>query len=134
MSIASIRAALETALNAMSPALATAFENVTYTPVQGAPYQRVNLLLAGPDNSEISPGYIERGIFQVTLAYPIDTGPAAAAARAILLRSTFKCGNSFSNGGITVLIMTTPQVGPGMIDEDRYVLPVKVRFQAYVPS
>lgn len=128
-----VRAALEVALAAMSPALGTAWENVPYSPVTGTPYQRVNLLLAEPANDEIGGGiYMEQGFMQVSLAYPLDTGSAAAAARADLIRSTFHRGASFSASGVTVNIERTPEIAPARIEEDRYVLPVKVRFYAHI--
>lgn len=130
--IASIRTALETALNGMSPALSTAFENAAFAPVSGTAYQKVNLLTAEPDNSAYGSHYIEQGIFQVTLMYPLQTGPAAAAARAELIRSTFYRGASFTSGGISVIVNKTPSISPGSVDGDRWMVPVKISWFAYV--
>ena len=52
MTIVAVRAALETALAAMSPALPLAYENVPYTHVPGTPFARVYLLPARPENPE----------------------------------------------------------------------------------
>jgi hypothetical protein len=130
--LVAVRAALEIALAAMSPNLASAWENTPYVPVAGTPYQRVFLLAAPPENLEIGPIYIEQGILQVSLAYPLDGGPQAAAARAELIRSTFKRGASFTASGVTVNIERTPEIAPAQIEQDRYVLPVKVRFFAHI--
>lgn len=130
MSALAIRAALETALAAMSPALATAWENTPYTPVNGTPYQRVNLLLADPSQPEIGRMTQERGFMQVSLAYPLNAGPSAAATRAELIRDTFYRGRSFTASGITVTIEKTPEISPAMIEPDRYVLPIRIRFFA----
>lgn len=132
MSVANIRAALETALLTISPSISSAWENVPFTPVVGTPYQHVTLLTAEPDNPEFGRGYMERGIFQVNLFYPIGDGAAAATARAALIRAKFERGVSFSAGGTTTTIDRTPSVGPGRIEDDRYFLPVKVRFYAHV--
>jgi hypothetical protein len=134
MSVANIRAALETALLTISPSISSAFENVPFTPVVGTPYQHVTLLTADPDNPEFGSGYMERGIFQVSLFYPIGEGAAAATARAALIRAKFVRGASFSAGGTTTTIERTPSVGPGRIEDDRYFLPVKVRFYSHVRS
>lgn len=133
-SISAIRAALETALASMTPPLATAYENAAFTPVQATPYQRVNLLLAEPDNSEIGPHALERGIFQVTLCYPVGAGPAGAQGRAELLRTTFARATSFAASGIAVRITRTPEIAPAQIDGDRYELPVRIRFEAEIPA
>lgn len=130
MSLVSIRAALEAALAAMTPALATAWENAPYTPVVNTPYQRVYLLAADPLNPEMGTHTIERGYLQISLAYPLNTGPATAGARAELIRDTFYRGRSFTAGGVTVIVEKTPEVSPAIIEADRYVLPVKVRFFA----
>jgi hypothetical protein len=134
MSAVAIRAALETGLNGMSPALGSAWENTTYTPVTGTPYQEVALLLATPDNTEFGPNYLEQGFMQVTLCYPLGTGAAAATARAQLLRTTFKRGNAFVSGGVTVKCLKTPQILPGQPEGDRYRLPVRIPFLANVTA
>lgn len=131
MSLVAVRQALETALAGMSPALATAWENVPYTPVNGTPYQRVYLLAAEPDNPEMGTMATEKGFLQISLFYPLDTGPAAAMARAELIRATFIRGASFAASGVTTTIERTPEIAPAMIEEDRYHLPVRVRFYAH---
>lgn len=130
MSVVKVRAALETAVSGMSPALSTSYENVPFTPVQGTPYQRLNILFAEPGNQEYGANYQELGFMQLTLFYPIETGIGAANARAELIRQTFKRGASFTNSGLTVVIERTPEVKPGVNDGSFYVLPVKIRFYA----
>lgn len=134
MSAVLIRSALEVALAAMSPALATAYENAPFTPVQGTPYQQVWLLPATPDNSLIGRAgmYRQDGFLQVDLKYPLSTGPAAAATRAELIRSTFYRGASFTASGVRVNIERTPEIMPGRVEEDRYVLPVRIAFYSFI--
>lgn len=133
MSIVKIRAALESALNGMSPALATSWENVSFTPTTGTAYQQVNLLCAQPDNSEYGRTHREAGYMQVKLMYPVQIGTSTVAARAELIRSTFYRGASFVSGGVTVNVTHTPEVSPGSVEGDRFALPVKVRFTAFIP-
>lgn len=125
-----INAALQVALNAMSPALATAWENVTFVPVNGTPYQRVFFLYAEPDNEEFGTGYLDQGYMQINLMYPLDAGDGAARARGELLRTTFKRGNSFTSGGQTTTITRTPAIGQGAPDGDRWAVPVRIRFHS----
>lgn len=129
MSQLAIRAALETALNSMSPALSTAWENVAFTPpVSSTPYQRAYVMFATPDNSVIGNEWIERGLFQVTLCYPLQAGDAAARARVALLRAEFYRGRTLTSGGTTVIIERTPDAGGGTADGDRWIVPVRVRW------
>ena len=132
MSLAAIRIALETALDAMSPSIQTAWENMPYQPVVGTPYQAVYMLTATPDNREIGAGYTEQGILQVNLFYPLDAGPAAALARAELIRATFPYAATFTATSGSVLITQTPEIAPARIEDDRYLVPVKIRFESYV--
>lgn len=132
MSVVAIRAALESALNSMSPSVSTAWENVAFTPVAGTPYQIVNVLFAEPDNREYGSRHQERGYMQIRLMYPQAVGTATVAARAELIRTTFYRGASFTNGGQTVIIEKTPEIAPGAVEGDRYAVICKVRFWANV--
>lgn len=135
MSIVSIRAALETKLNTITPAISTAWENHPFTPVDGVPYQRVYLMPATPSNPTMGDGYYrEQGIFQVSLFYPLQTGAAAAAARAELIRSAFKRGVSMTSGGVTVQIGNTPEISQGRVDGDRFHVPVRIFWFAGVTA
>jgi len=84
MSQISIRSALETQLNTLVPKVSTQFENVVFTPVTNVPYQSVHLLMNTPDDPVIfSPGmYREKGIFQLTLRYPLGNGTIAIMTQA----------------------------------------------------
>lgn len=131
MSIVSIRAALETRLNSLTPALATAWEGVPYTPVTGTPYQQINLLLSATENPTLGDKmYRVTGFLQVLLCYPPGTGPKAASTRAELIRDWFPRGLGLSSGGIDVLIDRTPAIAPAIIDADRYRIPVTIYFSA----
>ena len=135
MSLPLIRAALEKKLALLSPALVTSYENVPFNSVSGIPYQRVNLMLATPDNSMIGGFmYREMGIFQVSLCYPLSTGPANAEAKAQALRLHFRRGTSLIEGTLTINIISTPRVSPAMVDIDRYVIPVSIPWQCDITT
>lgn len=141
MSNVAVRSALEAALVAMTPALATAWENMPYknadgtdgTPTPGVPYQQVHLLAARPARLEMSGKWSrEQGFMQIDLKYPLNAGSGAAAARAKLIRDTFYDGRSLSASGVTTLIEGEAEISPGRTEPDRYVVPVKVRFYANI--
>jgi len=135
MSIALIRRALESELKAVSPTFNTAWENVSFKPPNSStPYQEVNILFARPFNAEVAPNHQELGYMQVKLMYPLKKGTAAVSTRAELLRSTFTRGNSFTNGGVTVNITDTPEVLPGIVDDGRFAIIVKIRFRSFIPN
>lgn len=127
MSVNSIRAELETVLNSITPGFATAWENVSFTPSEGVPYQRVNFLFANPDDYSINTEYSQSGYMQVALFYPLQAGSKDALTYAQLIRDTFKIGNTYAG----VIINKTPEIGAARIDGDRYMVPVFVRFIRY---
>jgi len=129
MSSLAIRRALETAVAAITPALSTCFENVEFKPVSGTPYQRVSILLAKPQNPTFGNAHTRRvGYMQVDLCYPQNVGPAAAAARADLTEAAFYRGLSLTANSVTTVIDRTPEIAPGRMEGDRYIIPVRVYF------
>ena len=131
MTISLIRSALETRLLSITPAMSTALENVPFTPASGVPYQRSNLLPNTPDDGQMASSvYFEKGIFQVMICFPIGTGPGAAEARAQLVKNAFKRGTTLVQSGVTVIIMNQPSVASAMIEEDRFCIPISVRYQS----
>lgn len=125
------RGALQTKLDAMSPALSTAYENVAFEPVPGIPYQAAYFLPATPENPTMGDDYYRMiGIFQVDLFYPLSVGTGAAEARAELIKAAFKRGTSMTSGTVTVITDKTPEISPGRKEGDRWHIPVKIRFYA----
>lgn len=134
MSATAIRSALQVALSGMSPALSTAWENVSFTPQNGVPYQKAFLLFAKPDNSEYGANYREQGIFHINLMYPISAGTTAPESRAEMIRQAFKRGSSFSSDGVDVVVDKTPELSGGVRDGDRWALSVKIQWHAQVST
>lgn len=135
MSQVKIRAALQKALDTLTPTLATAKENQDFTPVTGTPYQALHLMPAMPDNAVMGAGmFIEAGILQVSLMYPLGQGTGPSQLRAELVRSLFKRGRTFVEAGVRVHCTKTPKVGPGFKDGDRWHLPISVHWHAYIAT
>lgn len=133
MSNLNVRRAFEKRLALMTPALSTQYENVAFTPVVGTPYQKAFLLPAQPENPTMGDGYFrEVGLFQVTLCYPINTSPQAAATRAEAIATHFARATSMIEAGQTVLVMRTPTIGGAFITDDRYNIPVSIFYQSEI--
>ena len=132
MSRSKIRAAFEIALNDMAPPLATAFENELFTkPDAGTPYQECWLLAGRPDNSSLgSAHYIDIGVFQISVKYPLGDSSGPADQRAELIATRFKRGTTLSSGGVNVLITRTPHIGIGRKQDDCYRLDISISYQA----
>jgi len=132
MSIVKIRQALETGLSTITPALATAYENVSYTPVTGIPYQTVYVIPNNPDNLTLGDSlFFEKGYMQVSLKYPLGNGTVACATQAELVRQKFKRGATFTKDGISVWMNATPSVS-FVTEADRYTAVVKIYFYSQI--
>lgn len=130
-----VQAALERRLMSLSPQLATAFENLAFEPIAGQPYQRVHLLVNRPvDLGLANDGKEERGIFQISLFYPLNVGRVEAQIRAAQLQGLFKPPQDLAEQGITVLIRDTPFAGSGVPDGDRWHVPVSVYWRCFVAT
>lgn len=134
-STVSIRAALETALAAITPPISTAYENAPFTPAQGTPYQHVSLKMARPVPMEQGQRiHRHEGFMDVQLRYPVGAGPSAAQTRAEAICAAFYGGRPITSGSVTVTIDRTPHVAPGWVGDDRYQLPVRIHFWANLRS
>lgn len=111
----------------------TAYENVTFIPTAGKPYQKFTLMEAKPDNPTIGAGFKrEKGYFEVDLFYPQGQGSGAARSRADSLIASLKRGTALSDGTYQATILPSPYTNPGRGDGDRYMLPVIIPYFANV--
>lgn len=106
----------------------TAFENVTFVPIVGLPYEEPIVAMITPNDYALADGAQQRGIFQVALKYPIGQGSGAATARAEAIKAGFAKNLRLTSGGQLVKIMRTPEITRTGIDGDRDVTLVRIRF------
>ena len=133
MAILNIKRAFEKKLAAMSPAISTAYESVSFTAVPGTPYQRTQLLPRRPENPTMGDGYYrEVGEFQIFLAYPANKGAAEVLARAELVQQHFARGTTLVEGAHEINIMRTPQIAGNIIVSDRIIVPVIIQYSVGV--
>ena len=127
-----IRQALETYADTLAPKLPTAYENVNFSPPVG-PYQAYFVLFAEPDDAGYKDSdYFQRGIFTIVLLYPTNQGPGNADARAKLFRQHFKRGTTIALPKYSVVVERTPEITGGNIEDNRFVVRVRVRWYAQV--
>lgn len=129
MSQIKIRQALEAALATITPKVDTQYENIAYTPKTGVPYQAAYLIMNRPDNPTLGDSfYREKGIFQITLRYPLLGGTISVMTQAEKIRNLFSRGQTFTKDTIRVLIDKTPEIRTLPNEADRFVVAVKVPF------
>jgi len=134
MSLAAIQSALEKRLLTLAPQLPTAWENVTFTPPSSM-WQRVNHLINVPRDLALERTLrMDRGIFQVTVHAPINTGRLAAMQRAELIRDHFAPVLMLTEGAVRVDIVDTPRIASPMPDEAWWAVPVSVYWSAFIAT
>jgi hypothetical protein len=107
----------------------TAWENMQFNPVAGAPMQRVYLVPAKPENPSMGSAHTrELGHLYVILYYPVQQGTFDISTRAELLKSTFKRGASFTLDEITVHIPSTCVVTGGEPEDEFYIASVRIPY------
>jgi len=132
MTTAQIKGALEVALNTITPAISTSYENVAFTPPDAlTPFQIATTVFATPDNAEYGASSMVLGVFYVRLQYPLNQGTAAALARAELVVVKFKRAASFAAGLSAVVVSKTPEINIIGVELDRFAVLVKIPFHSY---
>lgn len=134
MSQVSIRAALDTKLDAVSTNFPTAEENVKFYPKVGVPYQESFLIPARPANPTLGGSHHrEEGIYQVNLHYPIQRGTGDVTTRAELIKAAFSRGTTMTNSGVNVVVMGTPEIKKGFPgDRGWWIVPILIRWYAEI--
>ena len=90
--------AFEEAINAITPTIATVYENVSFTPTINVPYQELYDIPSSNDHLFInSANYEALGVFQITLRYPSGKGTKDVSNRAELYVSSFPVGTKLTS-------------------------------------
>jgi len=110
----------------------TAWQNIPFTqPAANTPWQQVWIPSSDAENPTMGDNFYRiHSYFQIDLMYPLLKGTAAIDTRIGIIKSTFKRGESFTNGGITVKIENTPNVVDYGPDGNFYKKCIKVRYWA----
>ena len=130
-----IRELLEERIQALEPTFPTAWEGKVFQPTTGVAYQRVALLpgkpLGGIFGSEFK---VETGVLQIDIFYPANRGTAAPTAKAQGVLTQFRRGLSFSEGVVTVRILTHPFMSPAPADAAWQRAVVSIPFAAEIAA
>jgi len=131
--LVNITKAFHARLDTVNPSLETAYESVSFTPIEGVPYQRVQLVPRTPENPTLGDTYYrEVGEFQIFLCYPSNKGTLDILERAELTRDAFKRGLTLVEAGTVITIMRTPSIGAPGITGTRLVVPIIVKYKVDV--
>lgn len=134
MAIIQVKRAAERKLNTLTPIVPTAWEGVSFTPPDTV-YQRVQFMIQSPDDPVLGTGfYRERMTMQVFIIGAANKGTSEVISRAELVRNHFKKGTVFTEDGVHIHVLRTPQVAGTTIASDRIICPVLIELVAEVYS
>lgn len=127
-----IRKAFEKRLAAMPNGLGvsnTAFENTSFKPVLGKPYQLSRLIVLPVENPTFGDGYNrEVGFYQIVLSYPSNKGVGDITDMADKVKSYFKRGTTLNEGSDRIIVDRTPEVSSVYINDTRAEITIRVRY------
>lgn len=131
-----ISEALNAWLNALvlSPVVPIAWPNLNFNPsgaylrpwLLPAPTEAITLSAAGPNDY--------RGIYQVSVFYPVGGGANKAIEIASAIVSHFKRGTSITREEIRVWMDDPPYLGSMVQEPNTFQLPVSVPYRAFVSN
>ncbi len=129
MSNTTVRRALEPRLYAWAaaqvPPLLIAWQNVDFTPPPNAAWLQATLMPANTVSGSLA-GTEYKGVFQVNVFSPGQTGSGAAEAFAEAIAALFPAGLNVNGVRVTI----PPSVGQGANDDSSsYMVPVRIRYQ-----
>ncbi len=134
MAIIEIKRASERRLNALAPAVQTAWEGVSFDPPDGL-YQRVQFTIQSPDDPVLGTGFHrERMTMQVFVVGAANKGTSEVINRAELIRNHFAKGLVMQEGNVKIHVLTTPQIAGNTIVSERVICPVLIQLVAEVYS
>ncbi len=134
MAIIEIKRASERRLNALAPAVQTAWEGVSFNPPDGL-YQRVQFTIQSPDDPVLGTGFHrERMTMQVFVVGAANKGTSEVINRAELIRNHFAKGLVMQEGNVKIHVLTTPQIAGNTIVSERVICPVLIQLVAEVYS
>ena len=131
MSQKEIKVALDKAIGLLSGDIQTEYENIAFTPTAGMPYQQLHFLPAPSTSIEISgEASIHRGIYQITLKYPVNKGVNPPLDKAESIIKAFPKSRVLVEND-TVVICELPTYRKLGVDGDRYIYAVSIEYKSY---
>lgn len=126
-----IRKALDKRLEQLASAIGVnvAWENVDFTPPATGIYMEADFLPASNEDFTIQgTATIRRGVYQVTVVYPVNSGSQAAELLASKIVDGFPNNYAIPTAETPVYVNGEPSVFSGIKDDTAYRTPVSIAY------
>lgn len=131
--ILNTKRACERALLALLPSIPIAFENVSFNAPTDKMYIRTQFAIRGLVDTVMSSKYYREQIsFQCFIIGLPNVGTAQAIQVAEQIRTRFDKGTCFTEDGMRLMILNTPQISSSGVIENRLIIPVLIDVAAEV--
>ena len=135
MSHSTIRKIYEHRLKAWAaarvPALRIAYQGVKFEPQTGETYLKAFTLPASVDSEDLEGAHrLYLGIFQVSIVTPAGKGAGAAESIADELAALFALNLRLSRDGMTVMVYTPVEPGPGISEDTTYTVAASFQYRS----
>ena len=132
MAIKEVKKAVRERLKALTPALPTALEGMSFTPPTGM-YQRLQFVVEPPTDPTFGTYFYRENVqVQIFVVDKLDVGTTNAETRAELIRDWFNKGLTLTEGNVRMHVLRTPHVSSAAVAADRIIVPVLIQVTAEV--
>lgn len=132
MAIKEVKKAVRERLKALTPALPTAFEGISFTPPTGM-YQRLQFVVEPPTDPTFGTYFYRENVqVQIFVVDKLDVGTTNAETRAELIRDWFNKGLTLTEGNVRMHVLRTPHVSSAAVAADRIIVPVLIQITAEI--
>ena len=126
MAIKEVKKAVRERLKALTPALPTALEGMSFTPPTGM-YQRLQFVVEPPTDPTFGTYFYRENVqVQIFVVDKLDVGTTNAETRAELIRDWFNKGLTLTEGNVRMHVLRTPHVSSAAVAADRIIVPVLI--------
>ena len=117
----------------LSPVHPVAYPNVSFTPPANKKYLRVTHFVNSTDRLFINSSgkHRHKGILQITVCAPLNSGESAGREIAGQVASHFAVDARLSSGGVAVRITKRPNIASALITDTEIQIPVSISYECF---
>jgi hypothetical protein len=118
---------------ASNNSITVAKPGIPFAPSSATPYLRAYIMPSMTEAMDVA-GLINeyRGVFQVNVFHPEGSGIITPYETAALLTDHFASGTQVSHQATTFSILSPPHIGPAIEEPGWVMLPVSIRYRAFL--
>jgi hypothetical protein len=131
--IINVKRGCEKRISSVETVLPIAYEGINFIPPTSGMYLKTQFVSLGAEDPVIGKGYYREHIqFQVFITDNSGKGTTQALIKAGQIRDSFSKGTTIVEGGMSMHILTTPQIAGTIIIDGKVIIPVLIDITAEI--